>query len=240
MKGLLIKDFKILLKSKYIFILITLICSMLILAIGKLFFDFKNFPSIIGLIVFFQMISTFFASYSILFILQNDEKCGWDKCEIILPVSKKMLVAEKYIVPYIFVAINALMNSLIFNIEYLSQLTTVGLFIESFLHDFSIGMIIPLMAVPLYYKFGYYKSKFVQILVFIIIMYSFIFGISIFPDGSSIMRKIISMISIQINVYPLNLFIERFSEIFFDLLFIVILNLISYSLSLFFYKRKEF
>lgn len=208
---------------------------MLVLVIGKMFFDFKNFPSIIGLIVFFKLCSSIFAACSLTHILQSDEKYGWDKYEIILPISKQILVAEKYIVPYIIIAFAAFTNSVIFS-TFLG-LSTVSHFINWFLYQFSLGMIIPLFAIPLYYKFGYYKSKFMLIIVIFIAMSFSIFDIQL---GNSISSKIVEFLNIQTNSYQFNFYFNQFLKNFFNLLFIAILNLISYSLSLFFYKRKEF
>lgn len=235
MKGLLIKDLKCLFKSKYIFTLIILLCSVAAMISLKLFFEIENTPDIISSISLIQIFSSFFASYSVLFILQSDEKYGWNKYELILPVSKQILVAEKYVVPYIFVAIAAFSNSVIFS-TFLG-LSTVSHFINWFLYQFSLGMIIPLFAIPLYYKFGYYKSKFMLIIVIFIAMSFSIFDIQL---GNSISSKIVEFLNIQTNSYQFNFYFNQFLKNFFNLLFIAILNLISYSLSLFFYKRKVF
>lgn len=138
MKGLLIKDFKVMKHESIIGFLIPIL-FFLISLVGKNVMYFTGFS-----ILMFALLPTL--------NIANDEKYKWDKYEAILPIKKEHIVLEKYILLFIFIIpIIAIESLIIFLVKDFSAHDMASLISTMLLF----GVISPSIILPLYYLFGY-------------------------------------------------------------------------------------
>lgn len=138
MKGLIIKDFKMMRHESIIPLIV---------------------PSVFFIISLIEHNSMYFSCFSVMMFalvptlnIANDEKYKWDKYEAILPIKKEIIVLEKYIMVFIFVLPIIAIEALLFYFvksysadEILNLISSMLLF----------GLITPSLILPIYYKFGY-------------------------------------------------------------------------------------
>lgn len=152
MKGLLIKDFYMIKRQFLLFLIVPVLFFFLSLYMGD---------------------SGYFSYYSVailsilpISIIGYDEAYKWNKYEIILPVSRKSIVAEKYIFTLILVIPILLIESIIIMI-------TFNWSAENIIHWISLtlfcGLIIPSIMLPVVMKFGYHKGKIINIIIIAIL-----------------------------------------------------------------------
>lgn len=142
MKGLIIKDFKMMKHDSIIGIMIP-----------TLFFIISLFG---GNIMFFTVMSVMMFSLIPTLNIAIDEKYKWDKYEAVLPIKKEHIVLEKYILLLIFILpIIAAESLIIYFIKGCS--TNEILTIISSMMFF--GLITPSIILPLYFLFGYNTGR---------------------------------------------------------------------------------
>lgn len=142
MKGLIIKDFKMMKHDSIIGIMIP-----------TLFFIISLFG---GNIIFFTVMSVMMFSLIPTLNIAIDEKYKWDKYEAVLPIKKEHIVLEKYILLLIFILpIIAAESLIIYFIKGCS--TNEILTIISSMMFF--GLITPSIILPLYFLFGYNTGR---------------------------------------------------------------------------------
>lgn len=142
MKGLLIKDFKMAKKHGTILFLISAIFFFVALLSNQS--------------MYFSYYSVAMLSIMPTTIMAYDETSKWNKIEAVLPISKSKIVIEKYIFVLICVVpaivIECLLFYLIQNFSFSSILSLGYLMLFS-------GLIVPIIILPITFRFGYLKSK---------------------------------------------------------------------------------
>ncbi len=137
MKALLIKDFYLMIKT----------CKMFFIMILA-FFAMGIFIPERSAIYLYAVIFIGMLSHSLLAIEERD---GSDKYYLICPVSKKQIVAEKYVFSAIMVTAIAVLE-LIKNTNMSAILFILSLAI-------ALGLIFPSISMPIMFRFGYAKGK---------------------------------------------------------------------------------
>lgn len=138
MKGLIIKDFKMMKHESIIgFIVPILFFIISLYSHGTIYFA-----------CFSVMMFTLLPTLNI----ANDEKWKWDKYETVLPIKKEHIVIEKYIMLFLF-AIPTII------IESVSIYFAKGLNCNELLNlvsaMFMFGLLSPIIVLPIYFLFGY-------------------------------------------------------------------------------------
>lgn len=141
MKALLIKDFYLMIKT----------CKLFLIMILAIFFMAVFFPERAAVYLYATILMGML-SHSLLAIEERD---GSDKYYLICPVSKKQLVAEKYVLSVIFVAVISLAIAVLEVIKS-TDINTV-FFILSLV--VSVGLVFPSISMPIMFRFGYAKGK---------------------------------------------------------------------------------
>lgn len=161
MKGIMLKDFYSLLYNNRVYLLMMgafIFCS----AVN----DFSSTP--IYMLLNYLMIYTGVLPCN---IMENDEKDEWNKYEYSLPISRRKIVASKYILGLIIsltaVLIVLPVNSLVqgFSVTRFTMLSA----------SFFIGLVLASVMLICTYKFGSQKGR--MILIFAILLVSIPFGI---------------------------------------------------------------
>lgn len=156
-------------------------------------------------------------------ILKYDAMSGWNKYEIILPVTRKRIVGSKYITFLLLFTFSVLIVSVIVYIFHLFQFPIVySLLVSYSLRGMGLVLCVAALLYPLTYWLGTEKSDTIMIS-----SASFSFGIFF---STSLM--------LQMFIGGVEDFDRKFSFIFFILSFI--LFSISYVISINIYKNKEF
>lgn len=152
MKGLIIKDFKMIRHE-----------SIISLLIPTLFFII----SMIGHnVMYFTCFSVMMFSLVPTMNIANDEKWKWDKYETVLPIKKEHIVLEKYIMLFLFVIPIILIESvIIYLITGYSAHDMASLVSIMFLF----GILSPAIILPVYYLFGYNTGRIAGIPLTVII-----------------------------------------------------------------------
>ncbi len=141
MKALLIKDFYLMIKT----------CKMFFIMILA-FFAMGIFIPERSAIYLYAVIFIGMLSHSLLAIEERD---GSDKYYLICPVSKKQIVAEKYVFSAIMVTV---MITAIAVLELIKNTNMSAiLFILSL--AIALGLIFPSISMPIMFRFGYAKGK---------------------------------------------------------------------------------
>lgn len=156
-------------------------------------------------------------------ILKYDAMSGWNKYEIILPVTRKRIIGSKYITFLLLFTFSVLIVSVIVYIFHLFQFPIVYSILVSYsLRGMGLVLCVAALLYPLTYWLGTEKSDTIMIS-----SASFSFGIFF---STSLM--------LQMFIGGVEDFDRKFSFIFFILSFI--LFSISYVISINIYKNKEF
>lgn len=205
MKGLLIKDFYIIKKQCYF----TFILAAFFLILYA-FMQTNIFP---------LMFSILFISATLVNLLYYDDFYKWNTFEITMPVSRKEIVTEKYLILLIILIPSILISSSIYFFINKDIFSTLNILYALL----SIGLILPIIIFPFYYKFGYGKARLMTLIV------SGICGAII--GGLGIAKS--SQSTNILNTMP-NLYYFVFP------LIIISLVLISYFISLKVYSKREF
>ncbi len=163
-----------------------------------------------------------------------EDKNNSDIMLISLPIKKSTIVFSKYISVYIFAAYAALINFLIYYI-----ITQLNLSIEVIPFT-SNGLYLSLVAatlfcaitLPLIFKYGFLKSRVISIILFFVFISG---GLSLVDnlsknENSIFIKKIANLLNSSSDIQIALL----------SLIPVVIILFISYTLSLKFYKNREF
>ncbi len=142
MKGLIIKDFKMMKHDSIIGIMIP-----------TLFFIISLFG---GNFMFFTVMSVMMFALVPTLNIAIDEKYKWDKYEAVLPIKREHIVLEKYILLLIFIlpiiAAEALIIYFIKGYSTNEMLTIISSMLF-------FGLITPSIVLPLYFLFGYNTGR---------------------------------------------------------------------------------
>lgn len=144
MKGLLLKDFYLLIKKcKYIFLLVVIYIAITLIPERDSFFN---------------AFSVIFAGMIPYTLLTYDERDKWDRYVNILPVSKAQIVASKYIIGIIVISVVVLLNFICLFIKSGSfAVSVMNVSVILF-----IGVIFPSFSLPIIFKFGFAKGKMIS------------------------------------------------------------------------------
>ncbi|MDE6659411.1 MAG: ABC-2 transporter permease [Eubacterium sp.] len=248
MKGLLIKDFKLTLKVGFVYYgisLLFLVCEILN--------AFTNNSVVAGVAMSSVIMSTVILSYITPLMMLCDEKYGWDKYEKLLPISKKIIVAEKYIFPYLIIAGYSMINAVIMTWAYgknYFNIYGIGSFLWHFIQTFFIGMIIPCISIPLCIKFGYVKSKYIKLAIMMIAVLAVYMNFTSYIIGDELSKFLLNFIMKCVNaileskLMGVQLGYENEIRATLSMVIngvaIICMSGVSYFLSLVFYKKKKF
>lgn len=154
MKGLLLKDFYMAnkyLRAFYILIAVFLVTSM-----------FANNTQEVFLSVFPMVLS----GASAITLLSYEEHSKWNIYSNVLPVSRKMLVSEKYLWVLISVIIMSILSTLA---QLISMSINGNVVLSGALGDIalfmSLGLVGPSIMLPFIFKFGVEKGRIVYYIV---------------------------------------------------------------------------
>lgn len=204
MKGLLIKD-AILIKKYCVF---NFIISILFFAISVA--DAEN--------LMFSLVSIVLISLLPITINAYDEQAKWNTFETTLPINRKTVVLEKYVLLLITVLPVTIIYSLVKLI--ISGISSEEFFLYGAVMLFT-GIITPSVTIPVILKFGYIKSRMISIVIIII-----------FAAGGAVAANITGLADIKTDIsasVPIMLFAGS-AAVF----------TISYLISNAVYRKKEF
>jgi len=142
MKGLMIKDFKMMRHDSAIGFLVPVLFFVISL-IGHNDMYFAGFS-----VMMFTLVPTL--------NIATDEKYKWDKYEAVLPIKKEHIVLEKYIMIFLFILPVIVIEALLFCLIKSYSANEVFRLISSLL---LFGLLSPAVILPLYYLFGYNTSR---------------------------------------------------------------------------------
>lgn len=154
-------------------------------------------------------------------VLKYDAMSGWNKYELVLPVTRERIVESKYLTFILLIILSFLLVfSIAFSIHMLMFPTIHSIFINYLLRGMGLIICIASFIYPLTYKLGTEKSD-------SIMMGSVVFSLGMF-----------FVIDFMLEMIDVEGFDEKFSSIFFivSILFLII----SYVVSINIYKNKEF
>ena len=141
MKALLYKDFLMLRKK------------------GKMFLGFTVIFALFGVVeenvFFFSLLSCLYPSMAVITLLGLEEQAKWAGYGVLLPVSRKVQTAEKYLFSVLGLLAGILIN-LIFN---LVGGTNTGDFLDVLPVILIVGLLFAAFELPLIYKVGIGKAK---------------------------------------------------------------------------------
>ena len=146
MKGLILRELYVFKKiAKPYIIMLILFPSLTVVTSGK---------------VYLSVFSALFAGMIPYMILYYDERGKWDIYSQILPVTRAKCVAANYIVGIsaVFCVIVLTSIGLIFAKDTLTYL--IGLILT-----FIIGLLMPTVSMPIYYRFGTIKGKYIGMII---------------------------------------------------------------------------
>jgi ABC-2 type transport system permease protein len=148
MKGLLLKDLLNLRKQARIILLFVGFYFVL----GVINQNGDSFGGVVALL--FAMLTVTALAY--------DERAGWDKYALTMPVSRRELVLSKYLLGVLLSGVAFLLN-LIFQLVFVSAGLVDGLLISLAL--FGVGLFFLAMMLPINFKWGVEKGRILMMIV---------------------------------------------------------------------------
>ena len=145
MKGLLIKDFYLMMKTCRMYFLMILVFFVLAVVIPER-----------SAIYFYDAIFMGMLSHS---LLSLEERDGSDKYYLICPYSRKQIVIEKYILSAILIAV---ISAVIAVLELIKK-TDISEIMLILSIVSAVGIVFPSISMPVMFKYGYAKGKIVFI-----------------------------------------------------------------------------
>lgn len=145
MKGLLIKDFYLMMKTCRMYFLMILVFFVLAVVIPER-----------SAIYLYDAIFLGMLSHS---LLSLEERDGSDKYYLICPYSRKQIVVEKYILSAILIAVIAAVIAVLELIKK-TDISEIMLILSLVA---AVGIIFPSISMPIMFKYGYAKGKIVFI-----------------------------------------------------------------------------
>ncbi len=206
MKGLIIKDLYMMKKQLY-FVYIVYFFFIVLFAFSKANMFLLIFPVLL-------------LTSSLINLLYYDDLYKWNILECILPVSRKTIVKEKYILVALVLFFSPIIPCIVYYIINKNFIDTLNLFYVQLLLSF----IIPTVTLPIYYKLGYGKSRILSMIIA-----AFVGGFSALLLNSFLLTK-------------MQEFKSNLSNIFYFVFPIIIVSLIfiSYLISVKVYEKREF
>lgn len=202
MKGLIIKDFYSLLKQFKI--LLALLILYIVIAMTSE--DTNFFGGVVSILMVMQTIST----------LSYDERSKWDRYALTMPISRSDLVFSKYI-------LSAILSGVAFIINFVFQMMagsgdpSEALLVSAAMTG--IGLFFLCLILPVLFKFGVEKGRYIMMLIFFV------------PTGFFMFMSKMGL------TLPDKLFVEFFPTI--CVIFLTLVVFISVNISLAICKRKE-
>ncbi len=137
----------------------------------------------IGLIILFTVISCFADGYSIFYSALSvlmvsimttiafafDESTRWEKYQAIIPLKKMVIVAEKYILVFIFVLILIVVSviNLVFRFD-----SSIDVVLDKVSSLYTLGLILPAFMFPIMFRFGYIKARMINMIITVLLVLS--------------------------------------------------------------------
>lgn len=207
MKGLLIKDFILVKKHNLgFFFVAALFFGLSVLSDSSMYFSYYSIALI---------------SLTPIFTMAYDEAYKWSRFEAIIPVKKKHIVLEKYVLVIMFTIPAIIIEALI--VHYAKGISIENTTSLAYLMLFT-GFISPAIVLPLNFRFGYLKGKLVNLIV-IALMASTITAINL--------RNSTGETALEGQFTPQN-------DAFMFAVLGIILIIASLGLSILLYKKREF
>lgn len=141
MKGLIIKEFKMMKHESILNFIIPIIFFII---------------SLFGHSVYFSLFSIMMFTLLPTLNIANDEKYKWDRYEAVLPIKREHIVLEKYIIMFIFILPIIIAEAvIIYRIKDYSTHEIISLVSSMFLF----GLLSPSIVLPVYFLFGYNTAR---------------------------------------------------------------------------------
>jgi ABC-type transport system involved in multi-copper enzyme maturation permease subunit len=151
-----------------------------------------------------------------------------------LPVTRKKLVAAKYFSLVLFFLFGTVCYALLYQ---LLQLTGLPIQMGAITAEYLVGAMVAVSLInafyfPILFKIGYHRAKIFNFMLFFGVFFGLSFLLSKMQENAApeILRQLESFINQQSGVLLTGMF----------LVMVAVLLLISFSLSLYFYKRRDF
>jgi ABC-type transport system involved in multi-copper enzyme maturation permease subunit len=151
-----------------------------------------------------------------------------------LPVTRKKLVAAKYFSLVLFFLFGTVCYALLYQ---LLQLTGLPIQMGAITSEYLVGAMVAVSLInafyfPILFKIGYHRAKIFNFMLFFGVFFGLSFLLSKMQENAApeILRQLESFINQQSGVLLTGMF----------LVMVAVLLLISFSLSLYFYKRRDF
>lgn len=151
-----------------------------------------------------------------------------------LPVTRKKLVAAKYFSLVLFFLFGTVCYALLYR---LLQLTELPIQMGAITAEYLVGAMVAVSLInaiyfPILFKIGYHRAKIFNFLLFFGVFFGLSFLLSKMQGNAApeILRKLESFINQQPDILLTGMFLAM----------VAMLLLISFSLSLYFYKRRDF
>lgn len=212
MKGLLIKDLMITKKN---------CLSLFVISFGLFVISLISKMSVVYLYYSVAIVSIIPIN-----TIAYDEAYKWNKYELLLPISKKTVVREKYLLSLTLVLPIMLIERIIYVLVHNQSVTNILSLMPIMLFC---GVIVPIVVLPIVFKFGYIKGRLIYLISLVVIALS----ISV-ASPISIISISESSGSILLDV----LFTPYKSAILFAVISVTLL-LISYAISVRVYQKRE-
>lgn len=166
--------------------------------------------------------------------------CGYEeknKSDIMLnslPVKRANIIAAKYMSVFVYFAMGMLVYALFSKIIIMAQipLKTYPITLEAFIGGFVAVSMMTGIWLPIYFKFGYMKLRVVNFVLFFLFFFGTSYLNKFFKENqnSQWVQNIINFLNSQGNI--------TIALIIFAM--VIILLIISYGLSVRFYRKREF
>lgn len=221
MDKLLIKDFMIMKKHLWIAIVYS----------GIVFFMFRNPQTYV---MVYAMGITMIAYIMIMYVTAYDDKNNSEVILNSLPISREKIVISRYVSVFLSVLISIISMAVMgYAFQRLNILEGVRLIrvIDIISALIAVG-VISFLFLPIYFKFGYIKAKMFNLLVFAICF-----------AGPSVARKMFGNIKKPQWVENFANYVNNGSAVTAGMVFLggmLILGLISLTVSIYIYKRRDF
>ena len=126
---------------------------------GKLFLLVFTLFAVVPDLQFFTYSSTYAVMLS-LYLMQSDEQCKWDSLLPMLPISRRLVVLEKYLLGWAYLALMtvvALVSQLIW--VRFDMMPLDGQYFTMLCIDLAIGFLMQAVSLPVIFRFGTNRGR---------------------------------------------------------------------------------
>ena len=170
------------------------------------------------------IMGVFFVSTIVLSTFTWDERCNWDRYARVLPVSRRMIVTEKYLLNIIIAGV---LCALVFLVSYIANGTMEMMKLSQVITLCTAALIIPDLSFPLVIKFGSEKGR--NYLMGVYVLIGIIVGVVVYlVTASAQAEKIITFVTDNASWLA-----------FVPAVIIAIFSIISYCISCALYEKKD-